>query len=46
MNDQARLGLREKIALAFSGAILLASAIYWVMQIIDVHETLKLAHGG
>ena len=39
-------GIREKIALAVSGAILVTSAIYWIKQIGDALEMLKLAHGG
>ena len=46
MNEQARFGLREKIAIVLSASILLGSAIYWVQQIIHVIETLKLAYGS
>ena len=45
MNEQSRFGLREKIAITLSASILLASAIYWVLQIFDVIETLKMAYG-
>jgi hypothetical protein len=45
MNEQRRLGPREKIAIAVSGAIVLASAVYWLIQISDVIETLKMAYG-
>ena len=45
-NDTAALGLREKIALALSAAVVLASIVYWVLQILDVIATLKLAYGG
>ena len=45
MHEQRRLGLREKIAITLSASILLASAIYWVLQIFDVIETLKMAYG-
>lgn len=40
------VGIRERIALATSGAIVLATAIYWLVQISDVIETLRLAYGG
>jgi hypothetical protein len=40
------MSLREKIALAVSGAIVLASVVYWIKQIGDVLEMLRLAHGG
>jgi hypothetical protein len=40
-----RLSTQEKIAAALSVAILLAAAIYWTEQIIDVIATLKLAYG-
>ena len=46
MSTVATLSTREKIALGVSGAILLASAVYWVLQISDVLETLRLAYGG
>jgi type II secretory pathway component PulM len=46
MNTVAALSTREKIALAVSGAIVLVSVVYWVMQIGDVIEALKLAYGG
>jgi hypothetical protein len=36
---------QEKIAVAVSAAILLAAAVYWTVQILDVIETLKLAYG-
>ncbi len=36
---------REKIAVAVSAAILLAAAVYWTVQILDVIATLKLAYG-
>lgn len=39
------LSTREKIALAVSGAIVLASLVYWIVQVSDVIETLKLAYG-
>jgi type II secretory pathway component PulM len=46
MNTVATLSTREKIALAVSGAIVLVTAVYWVLQISDVLETLRLAYGG
>jgi hypothetical protein len=39
------LSTQEKIAVAVSAAILLAAAVYWTAQILDVIETLKLAYG-
>jgi hypothetical protein len=46
MNTVATVSTREKIALAVSGAIVLVTAVYWVLQISDVLETLRLAYGG
>jgi hypothetical protein len=46
MNEQARFGLREKIAITLSAGILLGSVVYWLLQIVDVVETLKMAYGG
>ena len=46
MNTVATLSTREKIALAVAGAIVLVTAVYWVLQISDVLETLRLAYGG
>lgn len=46
MNTAATLSTREKIALGVSGAILLATAVYWIVQVTDVLETLRLAYGG
>ena len=40
-----RLSMQEMIAVGVSAAILLASVIYWIVQIGDVIETLKLAYG-
>jgi hypothetical protein len=40
-----RLGTQEKIAVGVSAAILLAAAIYWIVQIRDVIATLKMAYG-
>nr|WP_298718655.1 hypothetical protein [uncultured Steroidobacter sp.] len=45
MNAVATLSTREKIALGVSGAIVLASAVYWIVQITDVIATLRLAYG-
>ncbi len=42
----ATTNTREKIALAVSGAILVVSVIYWLKQISDALEMLRLAHGG
>ena len=41
----AQLSTQEKIAVAVSTAILLAGAVYWTVQILDVIATLKLAYG-
>ena len=41
----SRLSTQEKIAVGFSAAILLAGAVYWTVQILDVTATLKLAYG-
>jgi len=46
MNVAAGVGTREKIAVAVSAAIVLATLIYWAVQISGVIETLRLAHGG
>ncbi len=45
MNAVAALSTREKIALGVSGAIVLVSVVYWLLQVSDVLETLKLAYG-
>jgi hypothetical protein len=34
---------QEKVAAGVSAAILLAAAIYWIAQIVDVVATVKLA---
>jgi hypothetical protein len=39
----AALSTQEKIAVGVSAAILLAAAVYWIVQIIDVVATVKLA---
>jgi hypothetical protein len=41
----AAVSTQEKIAVAVSAAILLAAAVYWTVQVLDVIETLKLAYG-
>ncbi|MFC4310793.1 hypothetical protein ACFPN2_16990 [Steroidobacter flavus] len=41
----AALSTREKIALGVSGAIVLATVGYWVVQISDVISALKMAYG-
>jgi hypothetical protein len=41
-----QLNTREKIAVAVSAAIVLATAVYWILQIKGVLATLKLAYGG
>ena len=40
-----KLSTQEKIAVGVSTAILLAAAVYWILQILDVIATLKLAYG-
>jgi hypothetical protein len=37
---------QEKIAVGVSAAILLATALYWLWQIKDVIETLRMAYGS
>ena len=37
------MSTQEKVAAGVSAAILLAAAIYWIAQIIDVVTTVKLA---
>ena len=39
------MSTREKIAIAVSGAIIVAAAVYWIVQIVDVLEILELAYG-
>lgn len=39
------MGMREKIAAAFSAAIILSAAVYWIVQIRGVMEMLELAYG-
>jgi hypothetical protein len=41
----AQLSTQEKIAVGVSAAILLAAAVYWTLQILDVIATLKMAYG-
>lgn len=36
---------REKVAAAVSAAILLVTAVYWLWQVKDVIETLRMAYG-
>jgi hypothetical protein len=36
---------REKIAVGVSVAIVLATAVYWLLQIKDVMATLRMAYG-
>jgi hypothetical protein len=40
----ARLSTQEKIAAAVSAAIVLAVVIYWIVQVLDVIATLKMAY--
>ena len=37
------MSTQEKVAAGVSAAILLAAAIYWIAQIVDVVATVKLA---
>jgi hypothetical protein len=39
----AAVSTQEKVAAGISAAILLAAAIYWIVQLIDVVATVKLA---
>lgn len=39
----AAVSTQEKIAVGVSAAILLAAAVYWIAQIVDVVATVKLA---
>ncbi|HKQ13623.1 MAG TPA: hypothetical protein VJT80_09345 [Steroidobacteraceae bacterium] len=39
----AGLSTQEKVAAGVSAAILLAAAVYWIAQLIDVVATVKLA---
>jgi hypothetical protein len=41
----AKLSRQEKVAAAVSAAILVAGGVYWIVQIVGVIETLKLAYG-
>jgi hypothetical protein len=45
MTTHHKPSLREKIAIAVSGAIVLAALIYWIVQIRAVMEMLELAYG-
>jgi len=36
---------RERVAVGVSAAIILATAVYWLLQITDVIATLRLAYG-
>jgi hypothetical protein len=40
-----KLSTQEKVAVGVSTAILLAAAVYWIVQIVGVIETLELAYG-
>jgi hypothetical protein len=40
---RAKLSRQEEIAVVASAAILLAAAVYWVVQLVDVVATVKLA---
>ena len=46
MSAEHPIDTREKITLVVSAAIVLVAVVYWVMQILDVMDTLKLAYGG
>jgi len=37
--------LRERVAVFSSGAIIVAAAVYWVIQVRGVLEMLELAYG-
>jgi hypothetical protein len=40
-----RMSIREKVAIAISGAIIIAAIVYWIVQIVDVLAILELAYG-
>ena len=46
MTQQNKPSTRELVAIVISSVIVLASIVYWVIQIGDVMETLRLANGG
>jgi hypothetical protein len=46
MSNGHPIDKREKITLLVSAAIVLAAAVYWVMQILDVMDELRKAYGG
>lgn len=39
------MAVRERIALIVSGAIVVASVCYWIIQVVGVIEMLRLAYG-
>lgn len=43
--SQEKMSTRELIALAVSAVIVVANAIYWIVQIAGVREMLKMAYG-
>lgn len=45
MSNEKSFSLREKIAVAASAAIVLATVIYWIVQVRGVMEMLELAYG-
>lgn len=45
MSNEKSFSMREKIAIAASGAIVLAALVYWIVQIIGVMEVLEMAYG-
>jgi hypothetical protein len=45
MNEARKLSTQEKVAVATAAGILVATVIYWIVQIVGVIEMLKLAYG-
>ena len=45
MTSVRRMTLREKIATAISGGVVLFMIVYWLIQIVGVIEMLRLAYG-
>jgi hypothetical protein len=46
MSGQSTIDTREKITLIISGAIVVTAVVYWVLQVLDVMATLRMAYGG
>jgi hypothetical protein len=46
MSEHHTIDRREKISLIVSGVIVIVAVVYWVLQILDVMATLRIAYGG